>query len=427
MGDSISPEVLQAILNGPSAIPPEGVVQNLDNPPNGNGRAIALVVVCLFLVMTAALMRAYSRIFIVKKLHIEDFLGLCALGCYIGTIWCYFYFLTTIGFFVHQWDLRAYTLPDQAYIVFILDLVYQLSLIFAKTAILLEWARVFAPDHTRDTFFWACRFLMVLNILFYVGSIISVFLTCTPLERTWKFWVSGTCIAQRPRDIIIAAFNLALDTFILILPQGIIWTLQMNRKRKLGVSLVFSVGLLACVCAAGRVETTVVDVFYPRTLQETFDASYVIGKVFMWVIPEQTCVLLVFCVPAVPKAFSENSLASRALASWRSWSRVSLAPRGQQNTKGSGSGNSNWALRTIGSAPSSLRAYRKVDEEAQTKDLNELAVMRARYTEAHSEHLGERPTDASIFKTTEVNQKEDVGSKVSGDFCIERQHPWMKE
>lgn len=62
----------------------------------------------------------------------------------------------------------------------------------------------------------------------------------------WKFWIKGKCIDRKARDVTNATFNLLIDIFILLLPQKIIWSLNMSKSRKLGISVVFSIGLL-CV------------------------------------------------------------------------------------------------------------------------------------------------------------------------------------
>lgn len=66
------PEVQEAILNGPAMLPPKGMVSDFDNPPNSNPEALAVAVVCILLALVAASSRAYSSLFVAKKLHLED-------------------------------------------------------------------------------------------------------------------------------------------------------------------------------------------------------------------------------------------------------------------------------------------------------------------------------------------------------------------
>lgn len=69
---NLPPDVQEKIWNSPGLPPPDGVVPDFENPSNRNGEAIALAVVCLFLATTAFLSRAYSRVFIIKKVEMQD-------------------------------------------------------------------------------------------------------------------------------------------------------------------------------------------------------------------------------------------------------------------------------------------------------------------------------------------------------------------
>lgn len=66
------PPAVQAYLKSPSCPAPEGVTSNLENHSNSNGEALFVGILCTVLVVAATLARAYSRICIVKQLHIED-------------------------------------------------------------------------------------------------------------------------------------------------------------------------------------------------------------------------------------------------------------------------------------------------------------------------------------------------------------------
>ena len=86
--------------------------------------------------------------------------------------------------------------------------------------------------------------LIGLNVGLYISAVFAGVFGCTPVEKSWHFWVVGHCINKRNRDLFNASFNLATDVFIFLLPQRVVWGLQVNGSRKFGVSIVFSVGLL---------------------------------------------------------------------------------------------------------------------------------------------------------------------------------------
>lgn len=76
------PDVQQEILNGAALTPPVGQISNFDDPPNHNTEALAVAVICISLAMMAGLLRVYSRLFVVKKVHLED----CASGNLLYTL-----------------------------------------------------------------------------------------------------------------------------------------------------------------------------------------------------------------------------------------------------------------------------------------------------------------------------------------------------
>lgn len=69
---ALTPEQLEALLNGPALAPPDGVIPNFDNPPNQTYIGAAVVPICLAATTIAVLLRVYARIFCVKKVGLPD-------------------------------------------------------------------------------------------------------------------------------------------------------------------------------------------------------------------------------------------------------------------------------------------------------------------------------------------------------------------
>ncbi|KAK5624367.1 hypothetical protein RRF57_000083 [Xylaria bambusicola] len=59
------------VLNGPADASPDGIY-NFDERPPYNNLAYGLVAVCVSLTIAGALLRAYTRLCVVKKVHVED-------------------------------------------------------------------------------------------------------------------------------------------------------------------------------------------------------------------------------------------------------------------------------------------------------------------------------------------------------------------
>ncbi|KOS22246.1 hypothetical protein ESCO_001456 [Escovopsis weberi] len=343
----LTPEQQQAVLDGPAMVPPNGTTPNLENPPNQNHTAAA----------------------------------------YIGMIWAFFAQLHYGGYFVHQWDISFRNFQTAVYIAVTLPFIYSICMVFAKSAILCEWMHIFVPTGTRNLFFWLCTTMMTLNILLYSSGAIAEGLGCIPLDKTWKPWRPGKCIDKKVLDVTTAYFNLALDLLILLLPQRVIWRLQMTRSKKIGVSVIFSVGILTIVCAAGRVWSNTVLPY----VDQNGDTNYGFAALYLWGFAETTCVLVVFSVTALPKAFSDSWIGSRILKSFRG-----------SSYKGFGSSES-----SDGSKPQ--EPNRDTDQHSQT-GLTMLDPSKEKGEIGYSLSSGQER--GGICRHTKIETKQDTGNSL---------------
>ncbi|KAI0392476.1 hypothetical protein F5Y17DRAFT_459798 [Xylariaceae sp. FL0594] len=302
--------------NQPAFSPPPGVVPNLLNPPNGNVQAHVGLAISLLVVALGVSLRAYSRVFCIKKVKIEDFVALAALGPFIAFI-CGLYMLMNItGFYVHQWNIPLANLPAALYvsphrlfnassginagqIVYVSTSLFQATMGLLKTAILLEWPRLFVPPGRRNGFYWTCRITMVLNIGYCTVGVVASALTCTPHEKIWNISLPGRCLNTSAFFITNATLNVVSDIIILALPHQVIWSLQMSRKKKVGVSLVFTIGIIACLTAAVRLAKAV-------KVYAGEDVIYNISAVLLWGMAELAIAFVVFCLPAIPAVFNRG-------------------------------------------------------------------------------------------------------------------------
>lgn len=114
-----------------------------------------------------------------------------------------------------------------------------------KAAILLQFIRLLVPGGTRNPFFWMTHMTLCFHVMFYVAGILVEIFQCHPMERAWNIFIEGTCIDVDAMHTSAGAVNLVSDLIIFVLPQRIIWGLQMSLKKKMGVSVIFAVGILS--------------------------------------------------------------------------------------------------------------------------------------------------------------------------------------
>ncbi|KAK8057211.1 hypothetical protein PG996_011148 [Apiospora saccharicola] len=241
---ALPPAEREKLLEGPALEPPPGVEPNFDKPPNGNAVVIAVCGTCLV----------------------------------VGSFFVFLFTLAT-NFFTT-------------------------TILLLKTAILLEWLRLFVPgpgrNRRRNPLYWISVVLLAVNGGFNAAAIVVVNLACIPHEKSWNPLVPGRCFDGRVLFVASAVVNFAIDLAILVLPQKVIWgLLQLSFRKRLGVSVVFVVGVIsACFAAAFRIP---VSVRYSRSQDHTYDFC-IVG---IWAMVEATCGLIVYCTPALPKALSK--------------------------------------------------------------------------------------------------------------------------
>ncbi|KAI1359265.1 hypothetical protein F5Y08DRAFT_332493 [Xylaria arbuscula] len=277
----LTPDQQAALLENPALEPPDGITSNFANPSNGNVLSITITVLEFSLSSIFVFIRLYVSWVVHKTLYVTD--GNVA---YYGTV------ISTIsqgGYLVHQWDI---TFRDYLHV--------------SKFAIVLEWNRIFNPRRAKNVFYWASWIILAVNALFYIPSFFIVNLACRPWERFYNPFIEGTCFDFEKVYLASGVTNFVVDVAILLLPQKLIWKLQMSRKKKNGILAVFGVGILSVVSAGARLAWTV-------RLTKYKDVLYNEAALGLWASVEMTSALIVFCVPSVPK-FLQSRIVTRLLS-----------------------------------------------------------------------------------------------------------------
>ncbi|KAM7188983.1 hypothetical protein V8F33_010317 [Rhypophila sp. PSN 637] len=317
----------------PALDPPEGVVPNFIDPPKDNTGAYAVLAICLVLSTAAILSRVYSRVFVVRQIFLADYLLFPGYVIYLAIIGICYKVAHSPGFYVHQWDVSLALLVPYLHSTFVGVILFCVFMGLVKTAILLEWLRIFLPHGkaANKTLYYLLHAVLWANLLFYVAMIIVQNIACTPYEFTWNRTIpGGSCkrVNTNLTDLSSAIINLVVDVCILVIPQHVIWRLMMSQQKKLGVAVLFVIGLLGVITAAFRVLTTV------RALAN-HDFVYNFGPVILCCLAEGTCAILVVCGPTMPKALQQLTVQlpvlSRISSSVRSLLRTSSSDQGSTN------------------------------------------------------------------------------------------------
>ncbi|KAF5001741.1 hypothetical protein FDECE_10874 [Fusarium decemcellulare] len=302
---SLSPEALKKLLASPALAPPDGVEPQFDNPPNGNVLAWAVTTFCMVVATFCMLLRAYGRLWLERKVFVEEVLMILAYGAYWGTAYAGYALIWSPGYYVHTWNLRLGDLVEPLYLILIYGCCYSAVLPLIKTAILLDWCRVFVPGRKlKSPFWWACMALVFLQCAWGIACIILLNLQCRPHRAIWEFYLPSKCFPL-PRVMLgSASVQVATDILMALLPQRIIWGLNMNWQRKIGIALVFGVGLIACIAACFRLDHTI-------TFAKEADTMWFIGPLLFWACAEMTCGFFILSVTTLPRILAESGISNK--------------------------------------------------------------------------------------------------------------------
>ncbi len=93
-------------------------------------------------------------------------------------------------------------------------------------------------------FKWSCVFILACVLGFCVATITVTIFQCHPITKAFDQRVEGHCINNGHFWYTNASFNIATDLIILILPMPLVYRLQIPRMQKVGLALVFALGIL---------------------------------------------------------------------------------------------------------------------------------------------------------------------------------------
>ncbi|OAL55915.1 hypothetical protein IQ07DRAFT_627934 [Pyrenochaeta sp. DS3sAY3a] len=228
-----------AFLNLPGGPPPFGSTPNFSHPANLSTPGLAALQFGVATLVVA--MRLYTKKVVVKRVLSEDWWLVAAYVVFAGfQVNVFMSEYLPLG--VHLWELRVRDAIWHAKIFHISTAIYALVQLPLKLALILQIRRIVLPAHTtqylpsrsRLLLRWTIDFFIAMNVLFYLTLFLFQWLMCRPLRKAWDFRLIV--------HIASASINTASDLITMILPQPVIWKLNLQRKRKWGLSAVFLLG-----------------------------------------------------------------------------------------------------------------------------------------------------------------------------------------
>lgn len=96
---------------------------------------------------------------------------------------------------------------------------------------------------------WATMAFVSLTL---VAFIFAVVFQCHPIEFAWNKAIDGKCVNQTPIFYSHAGINIVTDFVIYILPMKMLWGVVRPKKDKVGLVIVFAIGIFVCLAGIIR-------------------------------------------------------------------------------------------------------------------------------------------------------------------------------
>ncbi|KAI9714793.1 MAG: hypothetical protein M1820_000082 [Bogoriella megaspora] len=209
--------------------------------------AIMLIVVAL---------RLYSRAFLTRSIGSDDFTitigALLSLYSMIqDSIWVH------DGLGRHESQLTEAQLSQVNKWTYIGWIVVFISYFFVRTSVMLFVLRLLPPGKK-----WETRiifFVFFLNIAITIIATVTYGLHCQPFQAGWKSVPGGHCKSYQDLTItqwVNGILACVIDISTALVPQFLLWKVQMKRSTKLTLDIIFALGLITAGLSIGRVAST---------------------------------------------------------------------------------------------------------------------------------------------------------------------------
>ncbi|CUS15821.1 unnamed protein product [Tuber aestivum] len=219
------------------------------------GFALAPLVIAII----AVGLRIYSRLRILKKLGWDDWAIIPALVAYTAYTGLILWGTESAGLAEHLYNLTNGQILNWFKVQYLLVIVAPITFLLIRFSILLFLHRLVGNGEPGAQI--TINILHALNFLWYPATVLPPALMCAPREmRMWDLMavIRAQCLQPKVVDSMqinstfMVALSASFDIACLLVPLRLVWKLRMSMRKKVVISSLFGVGILACVCGILR-------------------------------------------------------------------------------------------------------------------------------------------------------------------------------
>ncbi|KAF2657564.1 hypothetical protein K491DRAFT_324972 [Lophiostoma macrostomum CBS 122681] len=175
------------------------------------------------------------------------------------------------------------------------QLMWYISVYFAKLSLFFFIRRLTLSTMSR-IYHWTNILLFTIIMLAGLVSIFMTALQCRPFSARWSYITLAetdpadySCISLQSSQTALRALHISTDILLLLYPMLILYRIQMPLRKKLAISIVFSLGLFSVVCSIVR------NIIFGYTRP---DETYMIHDIDIWNMADVCSACMTACLPA---------------------------------------------------------------------------------------------------------------------------------
>ncbi|KAM0274306.1 hypothetical protein ACHAQH_007980 [Verticillium albo-atrum] len=248
-------------------------------------------------------------------------------------------FMVSLGFGKHLWDLEDGHLLKILRLFYMAEVVYIIVLALTKASIISVYIHIFRSSVTFRRWSYAILSLLVLSTVIITPLTI---VSCRPIQLFWNKDIKhGTCLDVNALAYAHSGLAIVFDVIIIAMPIGMLRRLDMPKRRKIQIGIMFAIGGFGLIATVLRLQSLIV---FGKSLDPTVD--YV--PVVYWTTGELAAGIVCSCLPAIRKLLDKpirmlvdssrsrrtNSSGATRLTPPRAWQRAPKLP-----SQGDGTGN----------------------------------------------------------------------------------------
>lgn len=167
-----------------------------------------------------------------------------------------------------------------------------------KVSLVLLYLRIWSKDSRNLNM--ACWIVIGLLTALFISFEFATIFQCIPISYNWRSLIDrtakGSCTDRQAQIYSQAAFNIFFDVLVLLLPVPSLLKLNISWMKKLGVGIVFAVGIVVTICSIVRLT-------YLSKYSDSTNVTWNYTYIGLWSLLEVHLSVVCVCVPAAAGLF----------------------------------------------------------------------------------------------------------------------------